>query len=468
MIMHTISRRAFLKSGAVAATSLAPLRIFSKLDPKDRPNIVMFLSDDHTTMFTGCYGDSKINTPNIDRLAEQGMRFENSFTTCAMCVPSRASLYTGLYPVRHGAHHNHSHMREGVKTLPYYMAELGYVTAVAGKRHVNPVSSFPVEHIRKINSDSIDKFLQANLAQPFCLMVTPSDPHGPWDKSDEYQPEDVSIPPYLVDTPSTREWMAYYYHEISRVDRTLGMVNRLLEANGLTDNTVFIYASDHGGQWPHAKWNLYDAGLNTPYIVRWPDKVKAGSTSNALISFIDFLPTCIDLAGGQPQQYLDGNSMVDVLIGASTSHHGEVYGVSSSDFNLKIRFNEYPSRSVRTETHLYIRNLSPEQQYTSHITNAPFYAPAARQYWGEWRERAQSDDNASALVNAYVQRPAEELFEIQNDPHQLHNVALDQSNQELLAHMRSKMDAWMEQQGDQGLATEAEGKKRIMMFPNYY
>ncbi len=440
-----------LRRATAAATGDAP-----------RPNIVVVLSDDHTITDTGCYGSKAVKTPHIDRLATEGVRLRNAFTATAMCVPSRATLYTGLYPMRHGAWPNHSRVYDRTRSLPHYLKPLGYRVAVAGKTHFRPRECFPFEilcspgEVTNLRLGAVEKFLAGAEGRPFCLFVCTSDPHVPWPEESPYDPRRVELPPYLVDTPATRKWMSRYYAEVSRADRLLGAVDALLKKHKLADRTLLIYSSDQGGQWPYAKWNLYDASINVPFVARWPGKIRPGSVSDALVHFVDVVPTCVDLAGGRPVAGLDGKSFAPVLIGRKNQHHDAVFGTSSRDGNM----NNYPMRAIRTRTHKYILNLAPDREYSTHITKSPKLNRAGQEYWPEWKERARSDRLAARLYNGYLHRPAEELYDLRGDPFERKNLAGEAKLAELKASLRRRLEAWMKRQGDKGLVTEAKSDER--------
>ena len=422
----------------------------------------MVLSDDHTITDTGCYGSKAVKTPNIDRLAREGMLFRNAFAATAMCVPSRATLYTGLYPMRHGAWPNHSRVHDGVRSLPHYLEPLGYRVAVAGKTHFRPRECFPFEilcspgEVTDLRLDAVDTFLGSLGGKPCCLFVCTNDPHVPWPEESEYGPKQVDLPPYLIDTPSTRKWLARYYSEISRADRLVAAVDTLLEKHKLADNTLFIYSSDQGGQWPYAKWNLYDASINVPFVARWPGRLRPGSTSDALVGFVDVVPTCVELAGGTPPRGLDGKSFTPLLLGKATEHREAIFATSSCDGNM----NQYPIRAVRTQTHKYILNLAPAREHSSHITKSPTLNRAGLEYMPEWRAAAKRDPQAARVLSDYLRRPAEELYDIRSDPSERRNLAGDPEHQALLESLRGRVKAWMKQQGDQGMATEARADER--------
>lgn len=456
-----MNRRGFLRKAALGTVGLAAAPFLSGMGKRregDPPNIILFLSDDHACRDAGCYGNSVVRTPNLDRLAAQGMRFERAFTVTPTCVPSRASIYTGLGPHRHGSHENHSRIDPGIRTLPHYLASLGYRTLLAGKTHVKPKEAYPFTYLDTgggwnteivTRGSEVAEFLGSEAAreQPFCLVIATNNPHVPWPRSTAYEPAEVPLHPYLLDTDETRKAMANYYGDVSRMDRELGRAMDLLEEQGLADQTALIYTSDHGPQFPHGKWELYDYGIHIPLVVRWPGTVAAGSTSPAMVSSVDLLPTLIQMTGAQPPRHTDGMSFMPVLTGRTSSHRERIFATHTRDLNM----NYYPMRAVRDSRYKYIRNLAPERAYTCHITNSNnFEANGGEQLWNSWLMEANRSEEAREKVKGYQHRPAEELYDLENDPAELQNLAGAPELETVKSELRSRLGRWMRQQGDPG------------------
>jgi len=426
--VRNVTRRHFLKTlGATTASlTVSSCRVHGTAVPSQtrRPNIVIIISDDHGLEDSGCYGNTVVQTPNINQLASEGMKFNMAFTATAMCAPSRSMLYTGLFPHRNGAHPNHSSIRPGIRTLPHYMSELGYKTALAGKTHIKPRQSFPFEYM---GLDGVDKYLAKVGGEPFCLVIATKDPHGPYKKAkpgEGYDPAKVKLPPYLVDTPETRQLMADYYNSVTDLDQQVGEYLALIEKYSLKENTLFIYTSDHGSGFPFAKWTLYDAGLNVPFIARWPGRIKRGTITDAMISFVDVLPTFIEAVGGTPPEDLDGTSFLAVLEGKKRDHREFIFATHTT--KGIISGSEYPVRAIRTRTHKYIRNLIPDGTFTNVVTHGHDSDEArGARYWKSWVRLAESDAFAAERVKMYQHRPAQELYDLRTDPYELNNIAGD-------------------------------------------
>jgi len=447
-----VSRRRFLRqaagaAGGAAAGVLVPQWLAAAQGPgaPKRPNIVIFVADDHARFDTGCYGNDAVRTPNIDRLASEGMRFDSAFTAEGICAPSRSTLYTGLYPYRHGAYQQGGKVRPGVKGLAQYLQPLGYRVILAGKTHVGPASAFAFEHLPE---DKFDDFFAAPGEKPFCYVMATHYPHRPFEAKaagNPYDPDKVKVPPYLVDTPELRRDMAANYGAVTSLDGRLGEFLESLKKHGLAESTLFIYTSDQGQSYPFSKWTCYEPALRVPLVVRWPGRVKAGSTSDAMVHFVDVAPLLVDVAGGPPPEGLDGKSFLPVLEGKAAEHHEYVYGIYAHSRVMNSR-GDFPIRSVRSRTHRYIRNLAPDRTFTNNLTAS---AEDAR-FWPSWQEKAKTDAFAAARVNLYQHRPAEELYDLRADPWELKNVAADPAQGATLALLRKRLDEWMRQQNDPG------------------
>jgi len=416
----------------------------------ERPSFLVVISDDQTWTDNGCYGHPIVRTPNIDRLAGQGVRFTRAFTATAMCTPSRSAMYTGLYPVRNGAYPNHSQVRPGVRSLPAYLAELGYRVALAGKKHIGPREQFPFEYM---NRQRIGRFLDDVGDAPFCLVFATNDPHLPWASNTSYDPGRFTVPPYLVDLPETRAAMADYYTDVANMDKEVGQALAALDEAGRADDTLVIYTSDQGAQFPFSKWTCYDAGLRVPLVVRWPGRIAAGTTCDAMVHFVDVLPTLVELAGGSSPEDLDGRSFADLLRGKTSRHRDCVFGIQTT-LGIIDATDPYAIRSVRTDRYLYVRNLNHDRAFYNVLISQD------KKYWPAWVERAKTDPSAARLVHRYQHRPAEELYDVEHDPYQLDNLADHPALQPVKADLARRLDAWMRQQGDEGVATELKAPQR--------
>ena len=432
----------------------------------DRPNILLFMADDLSWHDHGCYGNKELLTPNVDRLAADGMRFEHCYNSAPMCAPTRMSLYSGIHPVRNGAYPNHSHVHPHIRSLPHYLKATGYEVALLGKRHEMPESSFPFEILGGRHHDNgvgIDldltkarAFMQQHKGQPWCLVVTSNQPHTPWNRGDatRYDSAKLTLPPYLVDTPATREALTHYYAEITYMDRQLGTVLNHLQATGQTENTVVIYLSEQGSNFPHCKWTCYDSGLRSACIVRWPGKVKGGSVSPAMIQYIDVLPTLLHIVTGQePKLDLDGSSMLPVLQSRRQKHRDMVYGIQTSK-GIGGGPEAYGIRTVRDHRYRLIWNLNWRNQFSNGVTRRfPTYQ--------SWEKLTQSGDRfAQEQWRRYQIRPEFEFYDLKTDPYEPTNLADEPRHQQRITGLKANLNRWMKQQGDRGIATELDALSR--------
>lgn len=449
----SLTRRDFIAT-AGASVMAATTGLARDGQSGQRPNIVMVFSNDITRRDFGCYGNEVVKTPNIDRLSREGMTFTNVFTSSPQCAPSRAALYTGLYPIRNGAHPNHSDVKPGIRSMAHYMRALGYRPVVTGVTHIRPwAESFPFETMAR---GQVAALLANPGPKPICLIMCEFGAHDMWPNPKNlhpYEPETLDIPSYQVDTPETRAHRARYYSNITETDVQVGRLLEQLKQAQLEDKTLFVFAADHGTGWPHEKLTLYDAGINIPFIVRWPGRVAAGTRSDALCSIVDVLPTFMEAAGGNVAQVvadaggepLDGRSFLPVLLGQRPEHHSEVYGVFTWDVMVA-----YPMRAIRTRTHKYIWNIDSHFAYPSRYAADDPHSAGKGEIWQSWVRKAATDPHAAARVPAELFRPSEELYDIRRDPHEMENLAARPEHQAVLSSIRDTLKAWMRQQGDAG------------------
>ncbi|MGE0756968.1 MAG: sulfatase [Pirellulaceae bacterium] len=416
------------------------------------PHLVVFLADDFSQLDATPFGGSGIRTPEIAKLASEGMTFNRAYVASPSCAPSRAALLTGLMPARNGAEANHSKPRAELKKWPAYFQEQGYEVVAFGK----------VSHYRHTADYGFDYFAHDSFhdhasipaavaylrdrpptAKPLCLMVGSNWPHVPWPQEPSAsRPDALRLPAGSIDTPATRHWRARYAAAVDKLEDELRIIRHAVHEH-LGSNTLFLFTSDHGAQWPFAKWNCYESGICVPLIVSWPGVTTPGSRSEALISWVDLLPTLYAVSGGQPPPSLDGQSFLPVLKRQKATHRDRVFATHSNDG----RMNVYPARSVRDERWKYIRNLHPEFAFTTHIDLVGGEL-GQRAFFSTWERAAEADPAAAEILRRYHARPAEELYDLQKDPDEQNNLAADPGHAEHLARLRGELDQWMETQGD--------------------
>ena len=429
---------------------------------QEKPNILVIIADDMARCELGCYGGQNLATPNIDQVASEGMMMTNNFASMAISVPIRASMYTGLYPAHHGSYQNHKATYSRVKSVTHYLSDLGYRVGRAGKDHpVNQpkvygfekipgfVVGCTVSHPAKSTPDGILEFMKRSKDEPFCLFVCSINSHMPWDAGDasEFNPSDVVLPPNCVDNVKTRNDFCNYLAEIRLFDDEVGMVMSALKEAGADENTVVFVLSEQGPQMPFGKWTCYRYGQSSAMIVRYPGKIQAGMTSDALVQYEDILPTLIDIAGGQPIETLDGVSQWDVLTGKETDKRSWVYGLH----NNHPEGPTYPIRSIQDKRYKLIENLTPENAYYEKHMMAQ-----GNNMWQSWVTTAQTNAGAKWLVDRFVTRPAIEFYDHETDPWELNNLADDPAYKERIDMMSCELHRWMEEQGDRGVLMDTD------------
>ena len=455
--------------------SLALLLTLPSADTTEnqRPNLVVFLSDDHTATDSTLYGSRTLAdgapespTPNLARVAADGVTMTRAYVASPACAPSRAALLTGLTPPSNGAVRNHDAPREDIKKLPAYLDELGYETASFGKvghygqtpmygfgttrhygYHEDVAIPKAIEWLRS-RGDGRDGVDRDGDGRPLCLFVGTNWPHVPWPQG---QPADgVEVPGHHVDTPETRQARANYLEAVAQMDRELGAVYDAAY-DVLGDDTLFLHTSDHGAQWPFGKWNLYEEGVRTPMVAVWPGRIEPGGTSDAIVSWLDILPTLVDAAGGDAAELaetLHGRSLLPVFTCEADSHRDHVVLTHEGDGG----FNVFPMRGVRRGRFKYIRNLHPNWEFTSHVTEVRNRV-GEKAYWPSWDRKASESPAAAAIVDRYTRRPPEELYNLDADPLEQTNLLaaegeLSPPQRDALAAMKADLASWQQTHDD--------------------
>jgi len=447
----SLNRRQFLAS--------APALIMA---PKPEPRSVMVvIGDDHSPV-AGCYGNPVISTPNLDRLAREGIRFTHAFCTTASCSASRSVILTGLHNHTNGqfghAHDPHNfHTHQWVQSIPRLAKARGFLTGVIGKLHVNPPSVYTFDQEipgspRNVYdmSQRVAEFLRQAAGRPFYLHVGYTDPHrgGPGAfansrnypnvKKTVYSPADVIVPPFLPDLPEVRQELAEYYQSISRLDQGIGFLLEVLENSGRAQDTLVIYVGDNGMPFPGAKASCYDSGLNCPMIVCSPAARERGIASNALVNFTSILPTALEWMGIPAPEYpLHGRSLLPILEEESPTGWDEIF-FSHTFHEIN---NHYPFRGIRTRRYKYIRFLYPELEMP--LPSDLFASPT-------WQAVRRNN-----LANMGVRRTAavmrhnhEELYDIEKDPWETTDLAKSPDHAAILRELRDKVQRFRRETKD--------------------
>jgi uncharacterized sulfatase len=432
---------------------------------EERPNFLLIMSDDSTWSDFGFTDNPDVRTPHLDKLAEESIELTRMFTPAPCCSPTRNALFTGLFPVRSGAYPNHTVVKRGTRSVFHYLKDAGYRVGLIGKTHIGPPASYPYETVGgKRALDDFGKtraFISRDKNQPWMLAYMSNDPHVPLTRGDasQFDPDTIEVPEYLHDNAMTREMLCEYYAEIGKLDDQVGQLMKLLDATGQRNNTVVVFLSEQGSGFPYGgKWSLYDNGIRGATLVRWPGRVEPGSQSDALLQYVDIVPTFLEIAGidpsgidtGCPDAFgntrMDGRSFLNVILGRTNGGRDYVFAEQTT-VGINGYLEPYPMRSVRDSRYKYIRNLAPDNTYTiGGIHNSKLLA--------SWKQDAQSDPELAERIEFLYHRPAEELYDTVADPLERNNLAADSALVDVKRRLSQALDAWMKQQMDQGLKTE--------------
>ena len=409
---------------------------------KSQPNFIVFIADDAAWNDSAPYGNDVIKTPNINKLAEEGVVFDNAFLTTSSCSPSRCSILTGRYPHSTGAPELHMPLPAEQVLFAGELQKVGYYTVVAGKYHIGALRS-EFDSIYGGQPSGCENWMRAlqnrPKEKPFFLWLAAHDPHRKYQPNtipEPHNPTNIIVPPFLPDADSTRKDLALYYDEISRLDSYLGEVMAELKKQGIDENTLVIYMTDNGRPFPRCKTRMYDSGIKTPFIVRWPEKVTKGR-SGALISSIDIAPTFCELAGANISKTFQGVSFAPIL---------EDYSAKTRDYIVgEHNWHDYQSheRAVRNHKFLYIRNAFPKFN-----ASPPADAVGSLTYQEMIKMYMAGELNENQLDCFVEPRIAEELYDVVNDPFQFRNLVENKDYKNDLNEMRTILDKWLIEFGD--------------------
>lgn len=402
----------------------------SKTNPA-RPNILWIVADDLGPDLA-CYGDPLVHTPNLDRLAGEGTRFDHAYTVAAVCSVSRSALITGMYPVSIGCHQHRTQFKDSlpdpVRPITEYFQEAGYFVTNRGKTDYNFI------HHKDSLYNGTD-WRQREEDQPFFAQVQISYPHRPF-KRDPSQPIDadlVTLPPYYPDHPIARQDWALYLETIQAVDREVGEILTRLEEDGLAENTVVFFFGDQGRPHVRAKQFLYEGGIQTPLIIRWPDKFKPGSIDDQLISNLDLAPTTMGIANIVPPDHVQGKD----FLSEGTTPRKYIYAMRDRRDETVDRI-----RMVRSQNFKYLRNFYTERPYTQFNAYKKHSYPMLTLMQVMYKKGELTPEQARFMSQ---ERPAEELYDLVNDPYELYNLANSEAHQEERKKLSSVLDTWLEE-----------------------
>ena len=442
-----ISRRGFLtKSAAFAGGLFSVGAMMNCAGQKERPNILWIIAEDLSPDL-GCYGNTLVHTPNIDRLASEGALYNAAFCTAPVCSATRSALMTGMYQTSIGAHHHRSHREDGyrlpagVRFLCDIFRDAGYFTANVTTPAPDMQGTGKTDYNFTVDTpfDGTDWKERAS-GQPFFAQINFPETHRPFKKAQKnpVNPDDVEIPPCYPDHPITREDWALYLDTAQYLDDKVGAALKRLDDEGLAQNTIVIFFGDHGQPHVRGKQWLYEGGLRIPLIIRAPGMIKPGTTSDELVSLIDVSAQSLGFAGITTPEYMEGRAFLTP-------------GVSEREyiFAARDRCDETMDRirCVRTKQYKYIRNFMPERPYTQHNRYKETQYPVIR-----LMRRLHAAGKLTPEQELFMAktRPPEELYDLENDPYELKNLAHVPEHQTILRELRERLEQWIQETGDRG------------------
>ncbi|MVZ64231.1 sulfatase-like hydrolase/transferase [Sphingobacterium sp. DK4209] len=414
------------------------------------PNIILIIADDVSWDDIAAYGNTKIKTPNIDRLANSGVKFENAFLVTSSCSPSRTSILTGRYPHNTGAAELHTELGPEQVLLPAELKKAGYYTALAGKWHEGKETAKAYDTLlvnKKENGEGGEEQWLSLLRnsfgdKPFFLWLASYDAHRDWSADSTfdhvYQNEEVSVPPTLVDDEQTRRDLVSYYNEITRLDLYVGKIWKELEDSGQLNNTIIIFMADNGRPFPGSKTRLTDRGIKTPLLLHWPNGIKGNQSIQALVSSIDISATILDIVNVEIPANFQGKSFASLF---NSDPHTTFRNYVFAEHN----WHDYEAyeRSVRTKDFLYIKNIRP--QFTNDGPIDANQSPSANSLKLGQKNGSLSKLQAEPYLSS---RPKEEFYVLKDDSLQVNNQIDNPAFKDEIKNLRTVLTQWQRETGD--------------------
>ncbi len=432
----------------------------------ERPNVVLITADD-LGMHLGSYGYDVVPTPNLDRLAAQGMRFTRAYVTQSSCSPSRSSIFTGLYPHQNGQvglapfEKYGYRMHEGIPTMPRLLKDAGYRSTILGKIHVEPQTEalFPSEkkigpatattRVQQVTEDA-EAFIKGGKG-PFFLMVNYFDPHRFESGGEQFQDQIEGHPAQPItpeqarpfdfeggfDFPALRQQISGYLNSVKRLDEGVGLLMEKLEKLGVAGNTLVIFLSDNGAPFTLGKCSVFEAGVRVPMLVRWPGHVPEGTTTDFLTSAIDLLPTVLAATGVEGPENLPGLNLLPLLESGKPG-----------DLNRELLFTEftshaaphyYPRRAVRNDRFKLIWNLQYQRRNPLVALEDKATKPALQE---------PAESTVHQIFSRWVNPPEYELYDLDKDPHEFHNLAGEPEHAAIEKELKDALMKWRAETGD--------------------
>jgi len=491
MLKKQYRRREFLKTVGGGVVGMAGLRS-TRADASavTRPNILFCYADDQSWLHTSIAGDPVVKTPNFDRVAREGVLFNNAFCAAPSCTPSRSTILTGqeMWRLQEGGLLFGALPRK-FELFPGILERAGYHVGYTGKGYepanleapgcwrdptgtgyFGPRMKTPGGIANVDYAGNLDLFLDARPERhPFFFWVGFYEPHREYEQGIGLKSgmniDDVRVPSFLPDVPEIRSDILDYLYEIQWNDRHLGRMFEMLEERGELDNTIVVVTSDNGMPFPRAKTTLYDHGTHMPLAIRWGDRVKPGRVVDDLVSLTDLAPTFLEAAGLPKLPAMTGRSLMNVLV---SDEAGQIDPVRDRVFTGIERHTPcrtgglpYPSRAIRTHQWLYIRNFEPDRWPAG---DPPPFKPLFYDSYGDIDEcptiaymlKHKDDAHVRKLLDlAIAKRPAEELYDVKRDPDQIHNLAGDPAYSDTVANLRGRLLEYLQQTDDPRMRGES-------------
>lgn len=430
------------------------------------PNILFLIADDWSYPHAGIYGDKVVQTPTFDLLAKEGALFDNAYCSSPSCSPSRASILTSRYPHQNNEAGNLWSVFSNQHVIwPELLEKAGYHTGKTRKGWAPgdyKVGGFEHNPAGKDYNSLSDFLKDKKKGQPFYFWFGSTDPHRTYKTNTGVRtgmdPNKVIVPGFLPDVSCVRNDILDYYFEIERFDRECGNMIRLLEKEGLLDNTLIVMTSDNGMPFPRAKANLYDYGTRMPLVMYWKGKIVPNTKISEFMNFIDYGPTFLEAAGLDVPKEFSGQSLLPLLMKGdnSSQNRDQVFLERERHANVRKGDLSYPVRAVRNNKFLYIKNFEPDRW--------PAGDPTVHKSVGQYGDVDNSiskyivldSKGKSAEVDyfklTFDKRPKEELYNIIDDPYQLHNLAADAAHSQTLFNLRNELEIWMKNTDDRRVA----------------
>ncbi len=443
--IHCAARLSHRRAGWLGLLGLAAALFAGSCGAPPRPNFLLITADDLSCEDTTPYGNPHIRTPRLQTLASQGMRFDGAFLTSGSCSPSRCSTLTGRYPHSTGAGRLHDPLPNAQVTFLEPLRKAGYHVAIAGKWHFGKLARWRFDAIYPESDpagygDWIRALRERPRDRPFFLWLSASDPHRPYEEGTlvpPHAPDDVVVPPYLPDNQETRLDMATYYDAIGRLDQWVGRALDEVEREGIASNTFVLFLSDNGRPFPRCKPTLYDCGIRTPWIVRFPALVRPGSRTSSIVSAVDIAPTLLDVAGIGKPPTVQGMSFAPILRDPSAVVRERAFAEHN--------WHDYPARErmVRTARFKYIHNFYPDLPLTpsEDVLKSPTYHTMKF-----LMDRGALPPEQSSVFIA--PRPREVLYDVVSDPAELVDLAGRPEYGGALREMRLALQEWEQETDD--------------------